>query len=170
MSLGWPQLVVALVALQRLLELVHARRNTQTLRARGGVEHGARHYPLFVLLHAGWLLALFLLTPAGAPVHWPLVGLLVLLQAARFWVLHALGPYWTTRVITLAHVPLVRRGPYRWLRHPNYVIVTLEIALLPLAFGQWQIALVFSVLNGLLLAHRLRVENAALAGRRPPNS
>ena len=88
------------------------------------------------------------------------------LQAARVWVLATLGRYWTTRIITLPDAPLVRRGPYRFVRHPNYLIVAAEIAVLPLVFGAWQIALVFSILNLLLLSHRIRRENAALAGRR----
>tara|TARA_R110000868_G_scaffold24387_1_gene96368 strand:- start:760 stop:1266 length:507 start_codon:yes stop_codon:yes gene_type:complete len=157
--------VIALVALLRLAELVHARRNTARLLARGGVEHGRSHYPVIVALHAGWLLALAILVPAYTPVHWPWLALFGALQAARVWVIASLGPYWTTRVITLPDAPLVRRGPYRFLRHPNYLVVAAEIAVLPLAFGAWQIALSFSVLNALVLAWRIRVEQAALAPR-----
>ncbi len=157
--------VVALVALQRLAELVYARRNEAGLRARGGVEIGARHYPLFVLLHGGWLLALAVLVDPAAPVSWPLLAIYLVLQAGRVWVVASLGPYWTTRIITVPDAPLVRTGPYRWFRHPNYVVVVAEIAVLPLAFGAWQIAFVFSALNAALLWHRIRVENAALAAR-----
>jgi methyltransferase len=166
MTLGLPQAIVLLVALQRLAELALARRNTRRLLAKGACEIGAGHYPLFILLHGGWLVALFALTPADVQVLWPLVGLFALLQAARLWVVAILGPYWTTRILTLPGAPLVRRGPYRLLRHPNYWIVTGEIALLPLAFAQWPLALVFSVLNAALLAWRIRVEDAALAPRR----
>ena len=160
------QTVVLLVALQRLAELVYARRNTRALLAAGGVESGAGHYPLLVLLHASWLVALLLLVPAGAAADWWLLGLFLLLQAARVWVIVSLGRFWTTRVITLPGARLVRRGPYRWLRHPNYLIVALEIAVLPLAFGGWELALVFSVLNAAVLAWRIRVEDRAIGSRR----
>ncbi len=155
-----------LVAVQRLLEMAYAQRNARRLLAEGGVEFGARHYPLFILLHGGWLAALFLLVPEEAPVSWPLLGLYLLLQVGRYWVIASLGRFWTTRVITLPGTALVRRGPYRWFRHPNYLVLAAEVAVLPLAFGAWQIALVFSLANAALLAQRIRVENAALAERR----
>lgn len=158
--------IVALVALQRLGELVHARRNTRRLLAEGAVEVGADHYPLFILLHGAWLLALLLAVPEDAPLHWPLIGLFAALLAARVWTIASLGKYWTTRIITLPGAPLVKRGPYRFLHHPNYLVVIAEIAILPLAFGAWEIALVFSLMNLLLLRHRVRVEEAALSGRR----
>lgn len=158
-----PQWIVLLVAAQRLAEIAYARGNVRRLRAAGGREYGAGHYPLFVLVHGGWLAALFLLTPADAAVNLPLIGLYLLLQLGRLWVIASLGRRWTTRVIVLPDVPLVRRGPYRFLRHPNYLVVAAEIAVLPLAFGAWQIALGFSLLNAPVLWHRIRVENAALA-------
>lgn len=167
-ALGWPQWIVLAVAAQRLVELAVARRNTGRLLARGGVEHGRGHYPLLVALHAGWLVAIFVLTPPTTAVSWPLVGLFLVLQALRLWVIAALGPYWTTRVITVPGAPLVHRGPYRWMRHPNYAVVVAEIAVLPLAFGQWPIAVVASILNALVLGVRIRVEEAALAGRPHP--
>jgi methyltransferase len=163
--LGWAQIVALLVAVQRLAELVYARRNESRLRARGAVESGARHYPLFILLHGGWLLAIFLLVPGDRVPSWPLLGLFVLLQIGRVWVVATLGPYWTTRILSLPGAPLVRRGPFRWVRHPNYMIVTAEIAVLPLAFGAWWIAIVFSVANAALLYHRIGVEQEALAER-----
>jgi methyltransferase len=156
------QIVVLIVALQRLAELAYGRRNTRRLLAAGGREIGAGHYPVLVLLHSAWLLALFTLVPAEAPVNLWLLGLFVALQAGRLWVIASLGPYWTTRIVTLPNAPLVRRGPYRFWRHPNYVIVAAEIAVLPLAFGAWQIAVVSSLVNLPLLAHRIRIENTAL--------
>jgi len=162
-SVLWITLV--LVAVQRLGELAYAARNTRRLLARGAVEIGRAHYPLFILLHGGWLVAIAALIPAATPPVWPLLALFVLLQAGRIWVVATLGPYWTTRIITLPAVPLVARGPYRFVRHPNYLVVTGEIAVLPLAFGAWQIALAFSVLNALLLAWRIRIENGTLAVR-----
>ena len=159
-------LVLGLVATQRLAELIHSRRNTRRLLAEGGHEVGAGHYPLIVGLHAAWLLALLLLVPSEAPVNWPLLALFLALQAARLWVLASLGRFWTTRIVILPGAPLVRRGPYRYLRHPNYLVVAAEIAVLPLVFGAWGIALVFSLLNLVLLIQRIRVEDAALAPRR----
>lgn len=163
---GLPQIVVLLVAAQRLGELVVAQRNTKRLLREGGREIEARHYPLFVLLHGGWLVAMLLLIPSSAPVSMPLLAVFVVLQLLRVWIVLTLGRYWTTRIITVPGAPLVRRGPYRFLRHPNYVVVIGEIALLPLVFGAWKITLVFSILNLVLLWHRIRIEDAALAARR----
>jgi len=101
-----------------------------------------------------------------ASLNLPLLGLYGLLLGFRLWVMVSLGPYWTTRIITLPQAPLVRRGPYRFMRHPNYAVVAAEIAVLPLVFGAWHIAVVFSLLNLLLLRLRIRVEDAALASRR----
>ncbi|MGE5766938.1 MAG: isoprenylcysteine carboxyl methyltransferase family protein [Bacteroidota bacterium] len=165
MSVLW--IVIALVAAQRLAELAYAQRNTRRLLAAGGQESGAGHYPLLVGLHALWLISLAIFVPADQPPHWWLLALFAVLQALRLWVLASLGPFWTTRVITLPGVPLVRRGPYRWLRHPNYVVVAAEILVLPLAFGAWEIAVVFSVANAAILALRIRCEERALAPRRP---
>jgi len=158
--------ITALVVFERLAELAIARRNTRRLFAEGAVEHGRGHYALFVLLHAAWLGAIALTVPADRPVLWPLVGVYFLLILGRIWVIASLGRFWTTRIVTLPGAPLVRRGPYRFMRHPNYAIVVAEIAVLPLAFGAWQVALVFSLLNLLLIAHRIRVEERALAPRR----
>ncbi len=161
--MGLAQIVTLLVALQRLAELGYARRNARRLLAAGGVEHGAGHYPLFVALHGAWLVALFVLVPAEAPADWGLLGLYGLLQLGRLWVIASLGGRWTTRVIVVPGAPLVTRGPYRFLRHPNYLVVALEIPVLPLAFGAWQIALGFGLANLALLAQRIRVEERALA-------
>jgi methyltransferase len=158
--------VLALVAAQRIVELCYARRNTRALLARGGVETARAQHPWFVTLHAAWLLAMLVFVPARTPPDWWLLGAFALLQGARIWVIASLGPYWTTRLITLPGAPLVRRGPYRLLRHPNYAIVALEIAALPLAFGAWIIALVFSAANAALLTWRIKAEDAALAPRR----
>ena len=156
------QWIVAAVALQRLAELVLSHRTGIKLRAKGGMETGAGHYPLMVGLHTGWLAALFFLTPADAAVSWLLLSVFLLLQAGRIWVIATLGEHWSTRIITVPNMPLVQRGPYRWLNHPNYLIVIGEIAVLPLAFGQWKIALAFSLANLLVLLWRIRIENTAL--------
>ncbi len=166
MSFDWPQALVILVALQRGGELILARGNTRRLLAEGGIEHGARHYPLIVLLHAAWLLSLFVLVPAEAAMNLWWLGVFVALQAGRVWVIASLGRRWTTRIIVVPGRALVRRGPYRVLRHPNYVVVALEIAVLPLVFGAWGLALVFSLLNAAVLALRIRAENRALQDER----
>jgi methyltransferase len=165
MSILWT--VLSLVAVQRLAELAYARHNTRRLLAEGAEESGAAHYPLLVGLHALWLLSLAIFVPADQPPNWWLLGVFALLLAVRIWVLVSLGRFWTTRVITLPDAPLVRRGPYRWFRHPNYLVVMGEILVLPLAFGAWWIAVLFSLANAALLALRVRVEERALAPRGP---
>ena len=159
-------IVIGLVVLQRLAELVYAERNTAALKARGAVEIGRAHYPLIVLLHAAWLVAIVALLPKDVRINWILLAVFVVLQGLRVWVLATLGPYWTTRIITLPGAPLVRRGPYRLVRHPNYLVVAAEILVLPLVFGEWIVAAVFTVLNALVLALRISQENRALAPRR----
>jgi len=160
--MGLVQWIVVAVALQRLGELALSQRNQKRLLAQGGHEAGGRHYPLIVLLHAAWLAALFFGIPKDASVSWILLAMFVVLQGLRVWVIASLGRYWTTRVIALPNAPLSKRGPYRWLRHPNYLIVGAEIAVLPLAFGAWETAFLFSLANGGLLAWRIRIENSVL--------
>jgi methyltransferase len=164
--MSWLPIVIGLVALQRLAELVWSRRNERRLRAAGATEAGRGHYPLLVLLHAGWLLAMLLLIPPDTAPDPLLLALYVCLQGLRLWTVASLGRFWTTRILTLPAAPLVRRGPYRWVRHPNYLVVIAEIAVLPLAFGAVGIALIFSAANLILLAVRIRSEEAALAPRR----
>lgn len=162
--------VLGLVVGQRLGELLIARRNTINLLRQGALEFGAAHYPYIVALHAAWLAALTgWIVLRAPPVNMPLLILFAGLQGVRIWILWALGPFWTTRVISLPGAPLVKRGPYRIIRHPNYVLVALEIAVLPLAFGAWQIAAVFSLLNAAVLTVRIKVENAVLASREAVN-
>jgi methyltransferase len=157
--------ILTAVALQRLLEMIYAMRNTRRLLARGAVERGRAHYPLFILLHGGWLVAIALFLPRPPVIYALPLVLFVLLQAARLWVIATLGEFWTTRIITLPGAPLVRKGLYRFLRHPNYAIVAGEMAVLPLVFGEVAVAIAFSVLNAMLLTWRIRIENAALAPR-----
>lgn len=158
----WPHIaILAFVTAQRLIELPIARANTARLLAAGGHEVAPRHYPLIIAVHAAWLAALWWYAP-GRPISLPLLGLFLLVEAARVWVLQSLGPRWTTRIIVVPGERLVVRGPYRFVSHPNYVVVAAEIALLPLVFGLWQVALVFSLLNAAVLAIRIRAENRAL--------
>jgi len=161
-----PAFLIALVAVARLAELVYATRNTRALLAQGGVEIGRNHYVMIVLLHALWLASLWIFVPADAAISWPWLAVFVILQGLRVWVIASLGRFWTTRIVTLPGAPLVRRGPYRFVRHPNYLVVAGEILVLPLVFGAWRIALVFTLLNLAILAWRIRVEEQALAPRR----
>lgn len=158
--------IIALVILQRAGELVLANRNTQKLKAQGGVEIGAGHYRFIVLLHMAWLMAVLWLIPAPVVIHWGWILVFLLLQAARVWVITSLGPYWTTRIISLPGMPLVKRGPYRFVRHPNYLVVAGEILALPMAFGEIWVAIVFSIANAAMLYWRIREEEAGLAPRR----
>jgi methyltransferase len=154
--------LVAFLIVQRLAELGLAQWNTARLRAAGAIEFGAAHYPLMVVLHGLWLLGLWMLGhDHSVDPLW--LAVFILLQAGRLWVIVSLGRRWTTRVIVLPGASPVARGPYRWLRHPNYVVVVLEIAVVPLALGLPLFALVFSLANAVLLATRIRVENQAQA-------
>ncbi|AHY46233.1 hypothetical protein RradSPS_0950 [Rubrobacter radiotolerans] len=159
-------LAVLAVGLQRLLELRLSRRNERRLRARGAVEHGAGHYPVMVALHSLWLVSLLaegLLRGPEAPAWWPLpLGLFLAAQILRYWSISSLGDRWTTRVLVPPDEPPVQRGPYRYLRHPNYVAVVTELAALPLVFGAFWTALIFSILNAALLYVRIRREEDAL--------
>lgn len=162
----WPAyMVLAVVTLQRLGELLLAERNTRRLLAKGAHEIGRGHYPFMVAVHAGWLIVLWLLGP-GPPIEIVPLIVYVILQVARVWVIATLGERWTTRIIILPGQPLVRHGPYRWLDHPNYLIVVGEIAILPLVFGLPVVAAFFSVLNAIVLWVRIREENQALASHR----
>lgn len=154
--------VLALLTAQRLSELVIADRNTRRLMAQGAIETGANHYIFIVLLHAAWLIGLWVLG-WNRPLNLILLGVFVILQAARVWVLATLGPRWTTRIITLPGAPLVKTGPFRFVSHPNYVVVALEIAVLPLAFGLVGYAVVFTLLNAAMMWVRIRSEARALS-------
>ena len=153
--------ILALVTLQRLGELFLSNRNTRRLLARGAHEVAPGHYPLIVAVHVLWLAALWWFAP-GRPIDGFWLAVFVLLQIARTWVIATLGERWTTRIIVLSEAPLVARGPYRWINHPNYLVVIGEIAVLPLVWGLWAVALLFSALNGMVLSVRIREENRAL--------
>jgi methyltransferase len=155
--------VLAFVTAERLAELVLAKRNTERLLNRGAKEKAASHYPLIVALHAVWLLGLWLLAwdRAIQPV-W--LAIFAVLQVLRIWVLVTLKDRWTTRIVILPDAPLVKSGPYRFVKHPNYIVVIGEIAVLPLVFGLPWFAVTFSILNFLVLSIRITAENAALRG------
>lgn len=155
--------ILSLVTLQRLVELYIAHRNTKRLLASGGIEMGSNHYPFIVALHAVWLLGLWYLVIYQAPaVSMPWIFAYLVLEAARGWIIAALGSRWTTRIIVVPGETLVADGPYRYFRHPNYMVVAGEIFILPMAFGLWWYALIFGVLNLAVLWWRIRAEDEAL--------
>jgi methyltransferase len=159
---GWGAALLTFLTLQRIAELWWARQNERRLFAAGGVEYGRAHLPLIVLLHAAWMIGMWALA-YDRQLNLLFLALVVLLQIARFWVLITLGRRWTIRVIVVPSERLVARGPYRFLRHPNYAVVTGEIAAVPLALGLPLYALIFSILNAAVLARRVPAEDAALA-------
>jgi methyltransferase len=167
-SAGWFTLLVAVVAAERIVELVVSARHLAWARARGGVETGAGHYPAMAAVHT------LLLVSCVAEVHaldrpflpwlgWPMVALVGATQALRWWCVRTLGPQWNTRVVVVPGLPLVHRGPYRLLRHPNYVAVVVEVVALPLVHTAWLTAVVFSALNAAVLSVRIPAEQRALA-------
>ena len=159
--------ILGLVTLQRLIELFIAHRNTKRLIAKGGFEMGSGHYPLIVTLHTLWLAGLWYLAWNGT-VSWPWIFVYLVIEAARGWIIAALGDRWTTRIIVVPGEPLIDEGPYRYFRHPNYIVVACEIFILPMAFGLWWYALPFAVVNGGLLYWRIKAEDEALKPLREP--
>ena len=160
-------LAVALVAAQRLLELALARRNEHKALAKGAVERGREHYPFVVALHSLWLVSTLVEGVSRGPelpLYWPAPLVLFLLaQPLRYWAISSLGESWNTKILVVPGTKPIKRGPYRYLNHPNYVAVIVEILAFPLVFGAWVTALVFTTLNAALLSVRIREENKALA-------
>ncbi|MFE9964719.1 isoprenylcysteine carboxyl methyltransferase family protein [Streptomyces sp. NPDC005525] len=164
--------LVLLVAVERLAELVTARRNAAWSRRHGAAEYGQNHYPVMVALHTGLLAGCLAETWLGGrpflpALGWPMLALALGAQGLRWWCITTLGPRWNTRVIVVPDLPLVTAGPYRWLSHPNYVAVIAEGVALPLVHTNWLTATAFTLLNLPLLATRVRCENTALAGAAP---
>jgi len=157
--------VLLYIVAQRLGELVYANRNTERLLSEGGKEHGADHYQYFIFLHSAWLAIIALMVDPQYAIHPILLALFIGTQFLRFWTLASIGRWWTTRIISAPHFDRVKRGPYRFISHPNYLVVVLEIAIVPLMLGLPWVALVFSILNALLLRHRIAVENEILIER-----
>ena len=158
---------IALLVIQRLLELSYSRANERRARAKGAVERGREHYPLMVVLHSLWLFSTLvegLLRGPDFPPYWPVaLALFLLVQPLRYWAILSLGESWNVRVLVVPGAKLVRRGPYRFIRHPNYVVVAVEILTFPLIFGAWVTALVFTALNAAFLYVRVRAEERALS-------
>ncbi len=167
-SIGLYVILVGAVGLERLAELVVSARNIRAAKSAGAVEHGFGHYPAMVALHLGLLVgavAEVLLTdrPFLPWLGWPMLVLVLAAQALRWWCIATLGPQWNTRVVVLRGGGLVRTGPYRWLRHPNYLAVAVEGVALPLVHGAWVTAIIFTVANAAVLRTRIRCEDKALA-------
>ncbi|MEI6698687.1 MAG: isoprenylcysteine carboxyl methyltransferase family protein [Mycobacterium sp.] len=164
----WYVLLIAAVACERVAELVVSKRNLAWSRTQGGVEFGAAHYPAMVILHTGLLVGclaevIWLDRPFLPSLGWPMLAIVVVAQALRWWCITTLGQQWNTRVVVIPGASRVSGGPYRLLSHPNYVAVIAEGVALPLVHTAWITALVFTVLNGVLLATRITTENTALA-------
>lgn len=164
----WYVLLVAAVALERVAELVVARRNLAWSKAQGGVEFGASHYPIMVVLHTGLLVGALvevigLHRPFLPALGWPMLAIVIAAQGLRWWCITTLGQQWNTRVVVIPGAQRVVGGPYRFFSHPNYVAVIAEGIALPLVHTGWITALVFTTLNAALLRTRIRTENAALA-------
>lgn len=171
----WYTLLVLAVAAERVAELAVSLRNARWSLARGAVERGRGHYPAMVVLHTGLLAgAVAEVWLAGRPfvpaLGWTMLAVVVAAQALRWWCIRTLGPRWNTRVLVVPGLPLVASGPYRWLRHPNYVAVVAEGVTLPLVHGAWVTALAFTALDAWLLAVRVRCENSALHRSRPASA
>ncbi|WP_166139371.1 isoprenylcysteine carboxyl methyltransferase family protein [Nocardioides ochotonae] len=159
--------IILAVALERGAEVVVSQRNAAWALGQGGVESGRGHYPVMVVLHAGLLVGCLVEVHAADRSFYPVLGwsmlaLVVVCQAVRWWCITVLGRQWNTRVIVVPHLPLVQAGPYRFLPHPNYLVVVLEGLALPLIHGAWVTAVVFTVANAALLSIRIRVEDRAL--------
>jgi methyltransferase len=167
-EIGAPQIAALLILIQRGAEEIHSARNTRALLARGAREEGANYYPVVAVAHLSWIASLFFLIPPGTQPFWPLIGLYVVLQAARYWVIATLGPYWTHRIITIDQAPIVLSGAYRFFKHPNYAITIAETLLLPVAFSAVALALIMTAIWVAVLTYKIRLEDAALAARHRP--
>ncbi|MEL6747508.1 MAG: isoprenylcysteine carboxylmethyltransferase family protein [Pseudomonadota bacterium] len=168
-AFGLPQILAVLLIVQRVGEEIYSQANTRALIAKGAHEEGADYYPVVAAAHLGWIAAIALLIPADAAAWWAVLGLFMVVQVARYVTLATIGPYWTHRIITLPGAPVVRRGVYAWVRHPNYLITRLETFLVPMIFGEVALALIFSAIWWCVLEYKIKLEDAALAPREQPS-
>jgi methyltransferase len=164
--IGAPQIAALLVLAQRGAEELYSARNTKALLAEGASEAGATSYPVVAATHLAWIASLFFLIPPDARIIWPLIVYYLALQVVRYWVIASLGRFWTHRIITLADAPITRRGPYRYLSHPNYALTIVETFALPLAFGALALAAIMTALWWVVIATKIKLEDEALAARR----
>jgi methyltransferase len=164
--IGAPQVAAILLLAQRGLEELYSARNTKALIALGAHEVGRGFYPVVAATHLAWIASLFFLVPADAPILWPLIVYYLALQLVRYWVIFTLGRFWTHRIFTLPGAPVVARGPYRYLRHPNYAVTIVETFVLPLAFGALALATIMTALWWTVLAYKMRLEDEEMDVRR----
>jgi methyltransferase len=164
--IGAPQIAALLLLVQRGLEELYSARNTKALVEEGAHEVGRAYYPVVAATHLAWIASLFFLIPADTPILWPLIVYYLVLQVVRYWVIFTLGRFWTHRILTLPGAPVVARGPYRYLRHPNYAVTILETFVLPLAFGALALAAIMTTLWWTVLAYKMRLEDEEMAARR----
>ena len=163
--LGPAQIAALIVLAQRGLEQLYSNYNTRRLLADGAREAGHGFFAVVAVTHLMWLASIFFLIPRDAPVVWPLLAVFLLLQVARYWIILTLGRFWTHGVLTLDTAPVVRKGPYRLLRHPNYVVNVLETAILPSAFGAYALGLIMAATCFAVMRYKAGLEDRALAGR-----
>lgn len=164
--IGPPQIAALLVLVQRGLEEIHSQRNTRRLLAEGAREAGRDYYSVVAVTHLSWIASIFFLIPPTSPVIWPIAAVFLLLQPVRYWIIGTLGRYWTHRIITLDEAPIVARGPYRFMRHPNYAVTIAETLLLPLAFGAIAVAVILTAIWAAVLRYKIGLEDQAIAARR----
>jgi len=165
-AFGLPQIAALLVLLQRGLEELYSQHNTRRLMRLGAYEVGEDYYPVVASAHLCWIASLAFLVPPHAPLQAALLLAFLALQALRYWIIATLGAFWTHRIITLPGAPIVARGPYRFLRHPNYAVTLAETLLLPLAFGQLALGVIFAAIWVAVLQYKIGLEDRALAQRR----
>ncbi|MDC0074919.1 hypothetical protein OAK17_08710 [Alphaproteobacteria bacterium] len=157
--------LILFIISQRLLELIYSNINTKRLLKDGAIEYGKKHYPLFIVLHSTWIISIFIYAPQNKEANFLFLIIFFIMQIARVWVLVTLGKFWTTRIISPLDQPLIKKGPYKYFKHPNYLIVCVEIAALPLVYNLLIIAILFSIANLILVFWRINVENKALNKR-----
>jgi len=165
-ALGPPQIVALILLVQRGLEELHSARNTRRLIAEGAHEAGRDYYPVVAVAHLAWIASIFFLIPPDAPIVWPFAILYIALQPVRYWVIGTLGRYWTHRIITLDRAPVVRAGPYRLIRHPNYAVTIAETLVLPLAFGAVALAIIMTAVWTAVVGYKIVLEDRAIGDRR----
>jgi methyltransferase len=165
-SICAPQIAAILVLLQRGGEELYSAQNTRALLAAGAREVGSDYYPVVATTHLAWIASLFFLISPEAPIIWPLLFYYLVLQVARYWIIASLGRYWTHHIITAAGAPVVARGPYRFLSHPNYALTIVETFVLPLAFGALALAVIMAMIWWAVLAYKIKLEDRALDVRR----
>ncbi|MFD1038641.1 isoprenylcysteine carboxyl methyltransferase family protein [Virgibacillus byunsanensis] len=165
MSLIMWILLIGIVC-QRLVELIIARSNERWMKERGGIEKGAKHYKWFIYLHSLFFISIIVESIAregfNQPLNYFLFTIFIATQITRVWCIHTLGRFWNTKIIVLPGVSLIKKGPYKYVKHPNYIIVALELFLIPLLFGAYLTAFVFPILHMLLLRIRIPREEKAL--------